>query len=219
MLRIRFSTLSTKELDYLAEQTITLSHKNENKDIIFNPVFATVETVHVNYRAVVMKPAFSGLGVLLGEKDARRDSYFTSLEKIVSGMSVFEGSNKQQAAGLLKNIFNNAGSVAHMTYANQSVVLEKAIEQLATPESTQAIATLDISYEVDLFIKAQREFNALYVEQVDANSDLRQQPSASSMRKELSETLRSYYALVSSMRTFEPWKDIYSDLTELLKKF
>ena len=219
MLRIGYSSLSTKELDYLAEQTIILSHKNENKDVISNPVFEAIEAVHANYRAVVMKPTFSGLGASLREKDALRDSYFSSLEKIVSGMAVFDGSEKQQAAILLKKIFDNAGSVARMTYANQSVALEKAIEQLTTPESTNAITTLGINNEVDLFIGAQRDFNALYVEQIDANSDLRQQPSASSMRKELSETVRSYYALVSAMRTIEPWKDIYSDLTELLKKF
>ena len=219
MLKIGLTNLSTKQLDYLAEQTIALSEMNSNTEIIENPVFGQIKTVHRDYRAVVMKQTYSGLGESLSVKDIFRDNCYTNLSNIVSGFAMFEGSPKQAPSLHLKKIFDEAGSIVRLNYADESVVIEKVTERLSTPESKSAISALGITAEVSLFVNAQREFNELYLEQVNANSDLRQQPSASSMRGELENVLRSYYALVSGMSIVQPWKDIYSDLAELLKKF
>ena len=219
MLRIKYSGLSTKQLDYLSEQTIALSEINENNSVIANPVFDQVKKTHEKYCVVVMKQTYSGLGSLLNERDIRRDSYFLKLGNIVSGFAVFENSPKQESALLLKKIFDEAGSISHLGYANESVVIDDVNKKLSTPESINAAATLGVTFEVDALANAQREFNELYIEQVNANSDLRKQPSASSMRSELEDALRSYYGLVSAMKSSPLWEDIYSDLTELLKKF
>ena len=61
MLRVKYSGLSTKQLDYLGEQTIALSEINENKSVIMNPVFEQVKIKHGKYRMVVMKQTYSGL--------------------------------------------------------------------------------------------------------------------------------------------------------------
>ena len=219
MLKIRYGSLSTKQLDYLAEQTIAISEINENTEIVANPVFGQVKTIYGNYHTVVMKQTYSGLGEQLAVKDIFRDNYFSNLSNIVSGFAAFEGSPKQAPALFLKKIFDEAGSVSGLNYADESVVLGKVIEKLFAPESRSASSALGILAEVNMLANAQTEFNELYIEQVNANSELRQQPSASSMRSELENILRSYYALVSGMSSVQPWKDIYSDLAELIKKF
>ena len=64
-----------------------------------------------------------------------------------------------------------------MNYADESVVVEKVCEQLLDDSNKSAIVALGILIEVNLLVNAQREFNELYIEQVNANSELRQQPS------------------------------------------
>jgi hypothetical protein len=219
MLQINFSKQSTKQLDYLGEQTIALSKKNTNQEAVGNPVFLQLETSHELYRQIVIKKTYSGIGEVLKEVDILRDRYYLNLGRIIDGFAVFETTTKSQPARVLQAMFKETGAVTGLTYADESVVIDKLLEKLATPEGQSAITQLDISAEVQLLSDTQKRFNELYVEQVDANSDLRQQSSASAMRKELEGALRNYFALISAMKNVAPWADIYSDMTELLKKF
>jgi hypothetical protein len=220
MLSVSFTRISTKNLDYLGEQTVALSEKNSNQAVINNPLFVQVKTVRLNYNLIVIKKTYSGLGSELQNDDIVRDRYFLSFVRIVNGFATFDGSAKQAPAQLLQNIISETGSsVTNLSYTEESVVINKLIERLAAPEAANAVSAIGAVEEVAKLTEVQKKFDSLYTEQLDANSDLRQQPSASSMRKELENALRSYYAFISSMSAIEPWKDIYSDLNELLKKF
>ena len=219
MLSINFSKVSTKDLDYLTEQTIALSEVNHNPEVIDSVLFKQLKTIYAEYNQVVIKKTFSGLGEDLRKLDLLRDRLFLSFCRIVNGLVAFDGTPRQEPAQLLQKIAVEAGKINGLSYSAESVVLNKLIEKLSAPEAQSAIDAIGINEEVLMFTNTQKEFDALYTQQVDANSDLRQQSSASAMRKELEKVLRSYYVLVSAMRNIEAWKDIYSDLTELLKKF
>lgn len=219
MLKIGLTGLTTKQLDYLGEQTIALSEKNINREIADNILFRQVKTTHEQYRRVVMKQTFSGMGEEVKAADITRDKFYSGLARIISGFSVFDGTAKQDFALFLQKIISDTGSVSGLSYAEESVVLNKLLERLSADEARNAIAALGIAEEVEKLVAIQKNFDMLFTEQLDANSGLRQQPTASGMRKELESVLRNYFALVSAMRGVESWKDIYSDLGELLKKF
>ena len=220
MLRVSFSRISTKNLDYLGEQTIALSEKNHNQGVINNPLFERVRIVRFNYNLVVIKKTYSGMGSELQNDDIVRDKFFAAFVRIVDGFAAFDGAEKQAPAQLLQNIISETGSsVSKLSYTEESVVINKLIERLSAPEAANAVSDIGAVEEVAKLTEIQNKFDATYIEQLDANSDLRQQPSASNMRNELESALRNYYAFISSMNGIEPWKDIYSDLSELLKKF
>ena len=193
MLRISFTRISTKNLDYLGEQTIALSEKNSNQEVINNPLFEQVKTVRLNYNLIVIKKTYSGLGSELQNDDIARDKLFSAFVRIIDGFAAFDGSGKQASAQLLQNIISETGSsVTGLSYTEESVVINKLIERLAAPEAANAVSAIGAVEEVAKLTEVQKRFDALYTEQLDANSDLRQQPSASSMRKELENALRSY---------------------------
>ena len=219
MLLISFSKLSTKELAYLGEQTITLSERNSNQEVTSNPVFALLKTKHGTYHEQVMRQTYSGMGPDVQGDDFLRDNQHGGVRQIVRGFARFENSVKCKPAQLLQTYFNETGSINKLNYANESIVLDKLIEKFSTDEGKAAIATLGIKEEVDMFVQSHNNFKNRYTDQVDANSELRQQPSASTLRKEMENVLRGYFSLVSTMKNVNPWKDIYSDLNELLKKF
>lgn len=219
MLSISYSKLTTKKLDYLGEQTIILSEQNNHSEVTSNVLFQQVKTVHADYRVVVMKQTYSGMGAEVAAEDLTRDSFDLGLRKIINGYAAFTGSYKQEYALLLQKIFDQAGSITQLSYAEESIVIGKILEKLSVSDAKNAISALGIDEEVGMLQESQNRFNSLYTEQVDANSDLRQQSSATKMRKQLEDALRAYYGLVSAMSNVEPWKDIYSDLNELLKKF
>ena len=219
MLSISLSKVPTKNLDYLGEQTIVLSEMNSNPDVTANPLFLQLKTTYGRYNLVVIKKTYSGLGEDLKDCDLTRDKFYSNFVRIVDGFAAFADTTKQAPAQLLQKIISETGSINGLSYAAESVVLNKLIEKLSAPDAQTAITALGIGEEVAKLADMQKKFDTLYAEQLDANSDLRQQSSASTMRKELENVLRSYYALVSAMSAVEPWKDIYSDLTELLKKF
>ena len=219
MLSISLSKVTTKNLDYLGEQTIALSAINSNSDIVANVLFQQLKTTHAQYNQVVIKKTYSGLGEDLKNLDLTRDRFYSSIVRIVDAFAVFDGTAKQAPAQLLQKVISETGAINGLSYAAESIVLNKLTERFSVPDVQSAISTLGIGEEVTKLADTQKQFDTLYTEQLDANSDLRQQSSASAMRKELESVLRSYYALVSAMSAVEPWKDIYSDLTELLKKF
>ena len=218
MLRVYYTRLSTKQLDYLAEQTIVLGEMNANPAVVQNPLFELVKVKHTTYRGVVIRQTYSGKGVDLKDSDTTRDKGHTALDRIVDGFAAFPTA-KQAAALVLQGYFDETGNISSLSYADESVVLEKLIEKLNSAEGQAAIATLGIADEVAMFVQYQADFNRIYIEQIDANSDLRSQKTASGMRRELEDALRNYYGIVSAMSGIDPWNDIYMDLKELLKKF
>jgi hypothetical protein len=218
MLHVKLTLLSTKKLDNLAEQTILLSEQNANREIVTHPLFLSVKSSYEPYHANVIKPTFSGLGPEVAQLNLLRDNCHGGLKRVLRGFLAFSDTPKGKAAKQLLGYFDETGSIARLGYAEENVVLEKLIEKLNLPEARELIALLDLRQEVDQLIQRQADFESLYLRQIDANSGLRQQLSATTLRRELGNDLRNYYGYISVMSGIEPWKDIYADLKELIAK-
>jgi hypothetical protein len=218
MLHVKLTLLSTKKLDNLAEQTIVLSEQNANQEIVTHPLFLSVKSSYEPYHANIIKPTFSGLGVEVAQVNLLRDNCHGGLKRVLRGFLAFGDTPKGMAAKQLLGYFDETGSIARLGYAEENIVVKKLIEKLTAPEAQKPIDLLGIRQEVDQLIDTQTGFMQLYTQQINANSALRQQPSASVLRRELGNALRSYYGYISVMSGIEPWKDIHADLKELIAK-
>ena len=217
MLHVKVTSLSTKKLDNLTEQTIVLSERNANQEIVNHPLFVDVKVKYAPYHAIVIKQTYSGMGTEVAQANLLRDTCHGGLHRLLRGFLAFGAeSTKGQAAKRLLACFDETGSIAQLGYAEENVVVEKLLEKLETSEMQQQIVILDIGVEVEQLRQAHVAFIDLYLQQIDANSQLRQQSSAGVLRRDLGNALRNYYGYVSVMSGIEPWKDIYADLRELI---
>lgn len=104
-----------------------------------------------------------------------------------------------------------------MSYSSQTAQMKKLIEALERPENTQKIANLSLSIAF-LEMKTKYEyFEDVFEEQTEANAGLRQMESASSVRRSLERTLRSYLNMLTALKDVPDWKDAYAEVNELVK--
>ncbi len=218
MLSIRFSTLSTKGLAALAESCIQLTEQNANKEVAKSPLFEKIKTSYNEYNNNLIKPSYSGMGDFIRQQDIVQDRYYAASRRLLLGFAAFEGSRRAKQAQKLLKIYDRHGSPLNLTYAQESILLQKLFETLNLPENKATIAELGIEEEMELFEQAHKDFYRVYLSQIDANSELRQQPTATSLRKDLESALRDFFAFISAMRKLSDWQDIYNDLNEVLKK-
>jgi hypothetical protein len=219
MLQIGLASLSTKKLDNLAEETLALSAQNEMKEIVTHPLFLSLKSSQELYNANVIKPTYSGMGSELAAADLLRDSYHAGLYRLLRGFATFKDTEKGQAAKKLLACFDETGSITRLSYTEETVVMEKLLDKLSTDSNKTLLNVLGIAAEVNLLSESQTDFDRLFLTQIDANSQLRQQPSATSLRSELEVALRNYFGYISAMHGIPPWNDLYTDMKELIKKY
>jgi hypothetical protein len=219
MLQIGLTSLSTKMLGSLAEETLALSARNEMNEITAHPLYLSLKSSQELYHANVIKPVYSGLGPELAGADALRDRYHAGLHRLLRGFATFGDTDKGQAAKKLLACFDETGSVTRLNYAEETVVQEKLLDKLNTEANKALLDILGLTAEVGLLSESQATFNSLFLTQVDVNSQLRQQPSATSLRSELTAALRNYFGYISVMQGVAPWNDLYMDMKELVKKY
>lgn len=217
MIEISLSSLSTTNLGTLGNRTVDYSERTAEEEITTHPLLAPVKTETERYNAVVLKKIYSGMGSTVEGADLVRDNYHRSLKSIVAGYAGFTETPKGVAAATLLQVFADTGSIYGLSYADESAVLDKFDEALELPANQAHIATIGMTDEVAAAQQAHAHFKTLFLDQAAANADLRKTPSASSIRHDLENALRNYYALVSAMRDIAPWDDLYLALVELTK--
>lgn len=95
--------------------------------------------------------------------------------------------------------------------------MKKLIEELELPANIQKIANLFLSVAFAEMKTKHEYFEDIFEEQTEANAGLRQMQSASSVRRSLEKTLRSYFNILTSMKEVPDWQDAYADINELIK--
>lgn len=217
MLTLTYRDLSTKVLGNLADRTIELINQSAVDTVINNPLTAELKTRSEEYNTVVIKKTFSGMGVTIEEADLQRDNCDASLKRILAGLAGFKGTPQTDAANQLLSIYEETGSVYTKNYAEESVILDHRLSKLQEPANSALVIQLNLSPQVEAMLTAQTEFNRLYLTQAEANSALRQQHSASSIRKQLEDALRNLYGWINAQRNISPYDKLYADITEMIK--
>lgn len=95
--------------------------------------------------------------------------------------------------------------------------MKKLIEALEAPKNTEYLTALSLTDAFADLKTKQVDFETLFAEQAEANAELRQMDSATSLRKNLQTQLKTYLDLVTAMKSVDGWQNLYADLNELVK--
>lgn len=217
-MKISLQRVSTKDLATLTERTLTVSTSGKYPVLTNHPLMNELTTHYADYSEVYTKKTFSGKGKDVAAADHDRDVAFSVIKAFLNGYRQVVSVPNYQDAEDLYQIFVHFGlDLDRMSYSSQTAQMKKLIEALERPENTQKIVNLSLSIAF-LEMKNKHEyFEDIFEEQTEANAGLRQMESASSVRRSLEKTLRSYLNMLTALKDVADWKDAYAEVNELVK--
>lgn len=217
-MKISLQRVSTKDLATLTERTLTVSTSGKYPVLTNHPLMNELTTHYADYSEVYTKKTFSGKGKGVAAADHDRDVAFSVIKAFLNGYRQVISVPSYQDAEDLYQIFVHFGlDLDRMSYSSQTAQMKKLIEALERPENTQKIVNLSLSIAF-LEMKNKHEyFEDVFEEQTEANAGLRQMESASSVRRSLERTLRSYLNMLTALKDVHDWKDAYAEVNELVK--
>jgi len=217
-MKISLQRVSTKDLATLTERTITVSASGKYPVLTNHPLINELTTHYADYDAVYAKKTFSGKGKDVAAADHDRDVAFSSLKAFLNGYrQVVSVPNFQDAEDLYQVFVQFGLDLDRMSYSSQTAQMKKLIEELELPANTQKITNLSLSVAFTEMKTKHEYFEDIFEEQTEANAGLRQMESASSVRRSLEKTLKSYFAMITALKDVPDWKDAYAEVNELVK--
>lgn len=217
-MKINLQKLSTKVLATLAERTINSSKKGQYKIVENHELLQEIEKEYELYEKVYAKLTYSGKGQSIAEADAQRDKLFAGIKIYIRGFERLPNMPGYADAMALLEVFKTYGlDLDKLNYAAETAQMNKLLADLEKPGNAAKLKTLNLTEYTAQLKQAQADFEALYAEQAEANADLHQMPSATSIRKSLEAALRNYYNLLTAMKNVESWKLLYADINEIVK--
>lgn len=217
-MKISLQRVSTKDLATLTERTLTVSTSGKYPVLTNHPLINELTTHYADYSEVYTKKTFSGKGKDVAAADHDRDVAFSVIKAFLNGYrQVVSVPNYQDAEDLYQVFVHFGLDLDRMSYSSQTAQMKKLIEALERPENTQKIVNLSLSVAF-LEMKNKHEyFEDVFEEQTEANAGLRQMESASSVRRTLERTLRSYLNMLTALKDVHDWEDAYAEVNELVK--
>lgn len=217
-MKISLQRVSTKDLATLTERTITVSVSGKYSVLADHPLINELTTHYADYDAVYAKKTFSGKGRDVAAADHDRDVAFSCIKAFLNGYRQVVSVPNYEDAEDLYQIFVQFGlDLDRMSYSSQTAQMNKLIEELELPVNTQKIANLSLSIAFAKMKAKHEYFEDIFEEQTEANASLRQMQSASSVRRSLEKTLKSYFNMLTALKDISDWKDAYAEINELVK--
>lgn len=217
-MKISLQRVSTKDLATLTERTITVSASGKYPVLANHPLINELTTHYADYDAVYTKKTFSGKGKYVTAADHDRDVAFSCIKAFLNGYrQVVSVPNFQDAEDLYQIFVQFGLDLDRMSYSSQTAQMKKLIEELELPANTQKITNLSLSVAFTEMKTRHEYFEDIFEEQTEANAGLRQMESASSVRRSLEKTLKSYFAMITALKDIPDWKNAYAEVNELVK--
>lgn len=217
-MKITLQELTTRDLATLAQRIITTSESENYPFLINHPLLLVLKNSYSEYDTVYAKQTYSGKGAEVALADQERDMIFGNLKAFVNGYRKINSVPNYEYAEDLYQIFERFGlNIDGLSYSAETAQMVKLIEELDKPENLHKLAGLHLATAFNDLKTRQENFERLFSEQAQANANLRQTKSATSLRKHLEKTLKPYLNFVTTMKDTELWKDLYSELSELVK--
>ena len=217
-MKVTLSRLTTKDLATLAKRTINSSKNGQHKVAENTPLLAELERIYTIYDRVYIKQTFSGKGKTVATAHKERIQVFTNLKNFLFGYHQIEIVPNAVKAKELYEIIKYFGiNIDRMSYSAGSALLKKLIEEFEKDENKAKFELLFIEPTLSELKSKQEVFEALFAEQAEANANLRKEPSATALRKELQKALRTYLDFLSVMKAQPQWDSLYRDVNELVK--
>lgn len=215
---ISLQRLNTKDLATLTERTISVSISGKYTVLENHPLIDELTTHYTAYDAVYAKKTFSGKGKDVAAADHERDIAYSSIKAFLNGYRQVASVPHFQDAEDLYQIFVQFGlDLDRMSYSSQTAQAKKLIETLELPANIEKLANLSLLVAFAEMKNRNVYFEELFREQAEANAELRQLQSASSVRKGLEKILKSYFAMLTALKDIPGWKEAYAEVNELVK--
>ncbi len=217
-MKLKYSNLSTKDLGILAQRVLEEAKQSDIAEVKNHLFLSNLETSYNQYYTVVSKQSFSGKGQTVAQADKERDKAFSQLKAFLSGYSQLSSAPNNADAVALYNLFKIYGlRLDKLSYGEQTLQLGKLIEALSLTENQNHIKNLSIEESFNELKTKHETFKVLYDEQAQANAELREIKSASSLRKTLEKDLRRFLELITLMNEAGQWSALYNKLNEFVK--
>ncbi|MFC3159029.1 hypothetical protein SAMN05443633_107188 [Chryseobacterium arachidis] len=217
-MKITLSELKIKDLATLSQRIIQTSNSGKHPILNNHPLITELTAQYAGYDEVYTKQTFSGKGKDVAVADHERDMAYSSLKAFLNGYRQVASVPNVKDAEDLYQVFVQFGlDLDRLSYSSQTAQMKKLIEALELPANVQKIANLHLSTAFSEMKTKQVYFEEIFQEQAKANAGLRQMPSASSVRRTLENTLRSYINFLTAMKDVAEWKEIYNETNELVK--
>lgn len=217
-MKIALTKLSTKDLATLAQRIISNIQSGKYPVISNHPLTTNLQTSYNEYDLVYTKQIYSGKGQDVANADHERDVAYTNLKAFLNGYRKLQTAPNYQSAEDLYNVFKTFGlNLDRLSYSSQTAQMKKLIEELETPQNQQKISLLSLNPAFTEMKTKHENFEAIFADQADANADLRNQSSASAIRKDLEKNLKAYLNLLTVMKEVQDWELLYTDTNELVK--
>jgi hypothetical protein len=220
MLKKSFRKLTNEALATLASATVKMVTDTGDATFTATPLFNAVDPARVAFFAVLDKPTYSGTGGEIFALDKRRDKVYAGLHEILKGWSKFKDEdipNGVIAAELLP-LFKEVERVKKMsnrTYAQETSAIEHLVTLMDNDTNRPKFVTIGLSEECARVRNHNQVFKDAYLKQVDANSTIRLQGTATEKRVALEAAMKDFYTLVDSMKKIAPWTALHAALEEL----
>lgn len=217
-MKITLSELKTKDLATLNQRIIQTCDSGKYPILNNHPLITELTAQYADYDEVYAKQTFSGKGKDVAAADHERDMAYSVMKAFLSGYRQVASVPNVQDAEDLYQIFVQFGlDLDRLSYSSQTAQMKKLIEALELPDNVQKIANLHLSTAFSEMKEKQVYFEEIFQEQATANAGLRQMQSASSIRRTLEKTLKSYLSFLTAMKDMAEWKEAYSEINELVK--
>lgn len=217
-MKISLTKLSTKDLATLAQRIISSSKSGKYPVITNHPLVAALQTSYAEYDGVYTKQIYSGKGKDVAALDHERDVAYTNMKAFLNGYRKLPSADNYQQAEELYQVFKSFGlNLDRLSYSSQTAQVKKLIETLELPENTKKIKALSLNKAFEEMKSRHANFETAFAEQAEANAELRQMASASSIRRDLEKNLKSYINLVTAMKDVPDWTLLYTDNNEVVK--
>lgn len=217
-MKVYCSKLTTKELGELSQRVIEAS-KNSDIEEAKNHLFLTkLQEDFAPYYAILSKQTFSGKGKSVAQADSERDKAYMNLKVFLEAYErISTLPHHADAIELLKEFNTYGKDMLKLSYAEQSIQLDKLIETLSVAEHTERLKKLGLEPSFGTLKTAHQSFKTIFDEQTSANASLREKPSASTLRKNLEKSLKRFLDLVKLMHQTGLWTPLYLKLNEFVK--
>ncbi|MDD3078459.1 MAG: DUF6261 family protein [Paludibacter sp.] len=217
-MNVKLSRFQVGALGSIASGTITISHKAAYAVVANHVLLQKVEERYAEFFAVFGKKSYSGLGDSVEESDIYRDESFRGIKSILKGFSkVSDYPFRQEAIDLLNIIEQLGGEIESLNYSEENEKMDKLIAQYDLEENQEKLVKFNLTDLYSTLKTRHSAFKELFFQQNEANASLRNQGTASYLRKDLADALRNYFGLVTAMKSVDGWKELYTELNELAK--
>ncbi|MBM7635725.1 DUF6261 family protein [Streptococcus saliviloxodontae] len=185
--------LKSDELSQLSADTaqaVLTYVKNHKNELLLTTHATNLQTAQTDFQVVQKGKVASDLAKDLDEADKKRDRAYQTFANFVKSYAYVDGKDIETAYKQLTQVLSEHKNITGLTYEEETAQLTRFFEEMAAPEKTTALATLNLTVHYDNLKAAQTQFTKAYQARLKEQTDTK--VGASLKQKRLLKTNYDY---------------------------